>query len=152
MVNFETSTAYSSSKDWWHLGSLASSFVCLRSFWSFFMNGCIRGDKALLNMFAQGPLRENGPVTQEGLEPRWLLTYPNKNRANTTFKHWKRHSKLMSVHNPRVSSLREGQRDDKQRRTQRQERGMHIKKGQPKAKTEMDKFQETVPFCGYCDD
>lgn len=31
--------------------------------------GCTSSDKVVLNMFAQGPQREKGPLTHEGLEP-----------------------------------------------------------------------------------
>lgn len=81
----------SSSRDWWHLGSLVASFVCLEEKLSFceccvYLGlcvsvcwvcgpGCISSDKVVLNMFAQGPQKEKGPLTHEGLEPHWLHTH-----------------------------------------------------------------------------
>lgn len=105
-----SSPAPSSSMDRWHLGSLAASFVCLESKLSFcecgvwlYLTfvccvcgpGCISSDKVVLNMFAQGPQGEKGPLTHEGLEPQWLHTHTHTKLANTTCKYRKRHGKLM---------------------------------------------------------
>lgn len=57
--------------------------------------GCISSDKVVLNMFAQGPQGEKGPLTHEGLEPH---THTHTKLANTTCKYRKRHGKLMYTH------------------------------------------------------
>lgn len=61
--------------------------------------GCISSDKVLLNMFAEGPQKEKGPLTQEGLEPQRLRGRAHTHAqahtthtrlANTTFKSGKK--------------------------------------------------------------
>lgn len=45
--------------------------------------GCVSGDKVVLNMFAQGPQKEKGPLTQESVETQRLHT----NLHTELFKH-----------------------------------------------------------------
>ena len=40
--------------------------------------GCVSVDKVVLNMFAQGPQKEKGSLTHEGLEPHRLRTHTHK--------------------------------------------------------------------------
>lgn len=62
--------------------------------------GCIGSDKVVLNMFAQGPQKEKGPLTHEGLEPHWLHTHTNKYNIQTQQKTWQTHT---HTHNPGLS-------------------------------------------------